>query len=401
MSAYPRPWLPVVVTTILVALTAAASARAASTYVDVQSRGGACSDNRTAAQAANPATPWCTLSKALTAAPDGSAIKVRAGTYPAASMTDRHLTSGIAVAGYGVERPVLQGVSLTRSDRVAFSGLTLQGVQLNTAKSISFTGDEVTTDGLFAIVAPGLVVRNTTFHDGYDALVVRRSSGVNVTGNVFRDMPRRDTSGGDGIQASDNTGLTVRGNSFLRIYSSLGHCDAIQVLGANDQVTIDGNLFRDARGPIVESGVNRTGALTRHLAIMNNEMTGMNDWALNISNAPDAAIVNNTIWDASHGIKLSGSYTRASLYNNIVSRLEAASGTVAAADYNLIAYGALTRAHDRRGDPRFANESGSDYHLTSSSPAVNAGWAAVAPPADRDGHARSGAPDLGAYEFQR
>jgi hypothetical protein len=401
MCAYPRPWLPVVVTTLFVAITAASSARAATVNVDVESRGGACSDNRTSTQAQNAATPWCTLSKALGASPDGSTIQVRGGTYPPASSSDRHLTSGISVSGYPREQPVLQSLSLARSDGFAFSGLTLQAAQLNTTKSISFTGDEVTGGGLFATAAPGLLIQSTVFHDGYDALVVRRSSNVNVLGNVFRDMPMRDTTGGDGIQAADNTGLTVRGNTFLRISNPLGHCDSIQLLGANDYATIDGNLFRSARGPIVESGTGRAGALTRHLAITNNEMTQMTDWALNIGNAPDAMIVNNTIWNAAHGIKLSGTYTRASLYDNIVSRLEPATGTIAAEAYNLIANGPTSGARDiRSGDPRFMSQTQPDYHLTAGSPAVDAGSNAFAPALDRDGRQRVGAPDLGAYEFQ-
>ena len=39
-----------------------------------------------------------------------------------------------------------------------------------------------------------------------------------------------------------------------------------------------------------------------------------------------------------------------------------------------------------------------DFHLTASSPAIDAGTALYAPATDRDGRARTGAPDAGAYE---
>jgi hypothetical protein len=39
-----------------------------------------------------------------------------------------------------------------------------------------------------------------------------------------------------------------------------------------------------------------------------------------------------------------------------------------------------------------------DFHLTASSPAIDAGSAQYAPPTDREGKARAGAPDAGAYE---
>src|SRR3954451_13112811 len=85
----------------------AASANAATLTVDAHSRGGACSDSRTAGEAQDPSTPGCSLPRAPSAAPDGGTIQVRAGTYSPASVSDRHLTVGITVAAAPGETPVV------------------------------------------------------------------------------------------------------------------------------------------------------------------------------------------------------------------------------------------------------------------------------------------------------
>jgi hypothetical protein len=66
----------------LLSLAAAPAAARAATYVDVAGRGGACSDARSAAQAASPATPWCSLTSAAAKAPSGGTVLVRGGSYP-------------------------------------------------------------------------------------------------------------------------------------------------------------------------------------------------------------------------------------------------------------------------------------------------------------------------------
>jgi Bacterial TSP3 repeat len=48
---------------------------------------------------------------------------------------------------------------------------------------------------------------------------------------------------------------------------------------------------------------------------------------------------------------------------------------------------------------KWANPAAEDFHLLAGSPAIDAGSAQYAPPLDRDGKPRNGAPDAGAYEF--
>jgi hypothetical protein len=54
-------------------------------------------------------------------------------------------------------------------------------------------------------------------------------------------------------------------------------------------------------------------------------------------------------------------------------------------------------------DPLFANPGNGQYQLQTSpspSPCINAGSPDGAPSVDIDGHARTGAPDIGCYEAQ-
>jgi hypothetical protein len=50
-------------------------------------------------------------------------------------------------------------------------------------------------------------------------------------------------------------------------------------------------------------------------------------------------------------------------------------------------------------DPRFVDAAGGDYHLSATSPAIDAGTSASAPAFDLGDGARVGVPDIGAYEF--
>ena len=54
--------------TLFLAAVPVSTASAATLHVDIQSLGGPCSDARTDVEAQDPATPWCTVGKALAAA---------------------------------------------------------------------------------------------------------------------------------------------------------------------------------------------------------------------------------------------------------------------------------------------------------------------------------------------
>ena len=114
-------------------------------------------------------------------------------------------------------------------------------------------------------------------------------------------------------------------------------------------VTLDGNVFHLVRGFIYSPG-SSDGRLL-HLTATNNELTNVQVWAFNLAGVPDATLVNNTVWNAGHGVQLRGANTRVALYDNIVSVLDRATGTVTGEDYNLIATGPEIGSHDLRATP--------------------------------------------------
>jgi hypothetical protein len=116
---------------VAVALLACAPAVAgATTYVDAAGVGGACSDARTAAQAAAPATPWCSLVAAAAKAPSGSTVLVRAGSYPYTRIDRTGRTPNTAMVtmkAYPGEAPVVFAVALRDFSHLRFEGLRFSG----------------------------------------------------------------------------------------------------------------------------------------------------------------------------------------------------------------------------------------------------------------------------------
>src|ERR1700710_2030922 len=65
-----------------------ATAQAKTLYLDVASKSGHCKDSYSAGEATKAKTPWCSVKRALNAAPPGSILDLRGGTYKSVSPTD-------------------------------------------------------------------------------------------------------------------------------------------------------------------------------------------------------------------------------------------------------------------------------------------------------------------------
>jgi thrombospondin type 3 repeat protein len=218
--------------------------------------------------------------------------------------------------------------------------------------------------GVSSTSPQGIVIQNTEIHDvrvtasgQHLECVMSHSPGVTFRGNTFRNCGVFDISLGRG----DWWGQPEYGN-----------------------VTMENNLF----GHSVDDGSDW-------------HYYGLAWW---LTTLDGARIVNNTfenevIMDRANG-GVGGVWA-----NNIGGGWTCEPGVVYAGNV-----GKSCSAQDKAVNPTSSNQNqiapmgwlnpaAFDFHLTAASPAVNAGSAQYAPAADREGKARNGAPDAGAYEF--
>lgn len=377
-------------TALAVGAAAPTSAQSAAVFVDRDSLGGSCSDARTAAEV-SAATPWCSLQRAVDAAPSGSTVTVRQATYPTLSVDggpsrDAYLNF---VAGKGEQPSII--LSLEDTSYLSFEGFKLRyATWLTRVDHIRLRGNEITPNGVVVRTGSFLDFEDNNFHDiesspnstigGYAIrLATGPNSDVRVVGNRF------DRITADGVQAGSTTRLLIEDNEFSRVNGwddPTEHSDAVQFSGTVTDATIRKNWIRNSN-----KGVIAKDAVFRGLVIENNLIHDTLQ-GLNLYDTPGARIVNNTIWNAStFGLRLRslvGQQGGIVLANNIIQNSQAASTFLAVDVANLV-----------DGSPLF----GPGYELTADSPAVNAASAQYAPATDGLGRARVGEPDLGAREF--
>jgi hypothetical protein len=415
------------------------------TYVDRDSVGGACSDARTAAEAASAQTPWCSLERAAELAPSGSTVLVRGASYPEAQITGRSKLTSVTFKPFGTEQPVLDGLVLNASNGFRFQGLRITDQTLFDGVSrIELVGNDISPHGVDIRASRELVFTDNDIHDltmeidpatgrcvpprcGYG---FRIRDGVDFTfrGNLFSDIPA------DGIQSGDARNYLIEGNEFERISAFIDpneHSDSIQFYRGSSNVQLRGNYFHDTRGPLLFPTFGTQGHT--NLVIVNNLIVDQRDWGLKASDAPDMLLANNTVWDAGPmGVSIEDitdvptATEGVRAFNNVINLLRTCQRETASVpaecsatpsffaleDYNLIGADYRQGAHDLAGPPRFKDPDQLDYSLVGSSPGVDAGISTDAPPKDRLGVDRvdaAGVPntgggaqpyyDMGALEF--
>ena len=397
----------------LVALSVPAFAQAepvqgATLYVDSASQGGTCSDRRTVAQVRRTRTPWCSLRRALVKAPAGSTVRLRGGTYRTVRATEvRRSPSRLTFVSHGDERVVVKGVRLARCNNLVFRRLHLQYVRLENCSNSQFIANEVTRGGLWAFFSNNLRFVDNKVHDSNEGFILKKVKRVTIRGNDFRRIPTssRRTVGGDGIQAGNVVAMTIRNNVFDE-FPSHPHTDSIEFEGNNDRVTMDGNIFRQSRGPITVAGpaIGAGRFKNAHWRIENNEFTHMKEWALELNNVPGARIVNNTAWFTGHGIRLHGATSGVVMANNLSDFASADEARMVGRSLGNV-FGRVEReyragATDVLGMPGFVDRLSQNFQLIPGSLGIDLGSADLAPPRDRLGRPRVGPVDAGAYEYQ-
>ncbi len=392
-------------------------------YVDRDSVGGACDDARTALQAAAITTPWCSLERAIAAAPSGGTVLVRRGSYPALAVASSMPAAVVTVQGYASEVPALNGLKVTNSTRLTFQGFRITDVtDLGGVSYLTLRGNDISPYDVRVSSGDNLLFEDNDVHDltmqlgstghcvpprcGYGFRVTSGVDFVTFRGNRFRRIPA------DAIQAGSVIGHTIEDNTFTDISAFVDtteHSDAIQYYRDSQDLVLRRNVFRNTRGPLLGDP---SGGTQNNPTIENNVFVNQRDWGLKLLNARNGRLVNNTVWSAGLGVVLAET-TGLVAVNNVFEKLSAQPSMFAVEDYNLIGSGLRGGANDLGGTPRFADTAAGDFRLLPGGPGIDAGTSDhTAPVRDSVGSARvdtaniantgggtSPFYDMGAYEF--
>jgi hypothetical protein len=407
-------------------------------YVDGSSLGGRCDDGRAPSEARSLATPWCSLGRAIAAAPPNSAVEVRAGSYAAPDVRDRAQSAWVTVRPYRSERVTLAGVQTENAGFVRFEGFRIKGLVTigPRSKNVQIVDNDISPNGILMRPAENILIEGNDIHDlrfdpkspkpswGYGMRILATSSGgppgvynLAIRGNRFRGIPA------DGIQMGLVFDVLIEKNEFSNIRPFVDpseHSDSIQVNGSSQNVVVRDNLFYDARGIIVKPVARTNTGTSTGMRIENNLFARLFGWALNLYDAPGLRLINNTVWDTRGGVLLReapgnpATMEDVIAVNNIFDRFSAAPRMLALEDYNLIGTGSRRGRHDISGSPLFRSPRRVDYRLRARSPGIDAGLSTRAPRRDRLGKRRFDDPrtpnlgggrrrfyDIGAHEYTR
>jgi parallel beta-helix repeat protein len=373
-------------------------------------------------------SPWRTLQHAADVVNAGDTVIVRPGNYVGFYL-DRD--------GTAASRIVFQaepGVTITQRNAVTPDGINLEGADYVTIEGFNVVGMPRT--GIRSVLNHDVVIRNnhldqngrwgilTGFSDDLliEGNVASRSQiehGIYVSNSGDRPVIRHNViwgnrangihmngdrwQGGDGIIS----GALVEANVIYD--NGVGGGSGINCDGVQNSVIRNNLIYNTHASGIslyqIDGGADASGNL-----VVNNTVLVAADgrWALNIQTGSTGNTVRNNILYSSHSFRGSISISADSLsgftsdYNVVLSRFTTDDG---GSVQSLAQWQATSGqdAHSLLATPSqlFVNAAGSDYHLSASSPAIDAGTSQFAPVVDMEFTARpTGAGyDIGADEL--
>lgn len=213
------------------------------------------------------------LNTAISRAVGGDSIVLAPGRYGSVDIANKMLSSVVSIkaASSGV---FLTGISVKNSANLSFSGLdvgrsltpgereytTLSRVA--DSKNISFdrTSFHGSPDGtpsndgrgLTVINTSGFSVKNSTFRELSDGLIVYTSDQVTIQSNRF------DTIKADGIDSAGNSNVLIDGNQFANFKPAADtHGDAIQFFNSGQargqsNIVISNNVIMEGSGAPIQ-----------------------------------------------------------------------------------------------------------------------------------------------------
>lgn len=376
-------------------------------YVDAKSRGGRCDDTR-AVERVSEARPYCTLARAVAAAPADATVIVRQGRYEdlaVAGRTGRPLTVRAAKG----EEPVIRGLNIVASRHLTVAGFKITDLaRLSSSYQVTVEDNELTPNGFIVTGGADLVFRRNAIHDLTIAVPKRKNakgdrcnpfsdgagiapycgfgfrvnsvSRVQILDNRIEGIPA------DGIQMAGTADVTIKGNRFERIHPFIDtaeHADSIQLVGGNKRTRIEDNVFVDARGIIAHPWLgedDRWPGSSSDMVLKDNLFARMTQWSARLYDVDGLDFSRNTAWDGStFGVQFledpdrPEKMRRVTFTGNIVQTLEAGAGMFASSDDNLVGEGPLIGGSDITGQPYFRNPASLDYRLLPDSPFTGKG----------------------------
>jgi len=368
----------------------------------------------------NPGTqaaPLRTIQQAVNLAKAGDTVVVQDGTYG----PEGHYTCGTICSQKGYAAPVVFYNSGTASAPITIAAQNKWGATLDCNLPYGYSGDG--TDGVqacdtyfdFQSNASYITIRDFQITRGYwSGANVNGASNHNIkfSGNHFHDIGNRHYTVPSGTESYGIVG----------VYAGT----------ATSSITFDGNVFNNI-GRLPTSGQSSTDYNHDHglylyngpYAVTNNVFyNNAAGWGIQISpGTHDASIQNNTFAYANPQqdgqIMLWGNNSNIAIQNNLFYKPRnyaiatwQASESNTSIDTNMIccsgvgvidtaASGVAVSNETTNVDPVFASPSTGDFHLQSTSPAIDGGVTIPSVTADLEGVLRpQGAGyDLGAYEF--
>lgn len=169
----------------------------------------------------SPASPWATITKALSAVPDGAEIVVQAGTY-----TGRVRLSGNFSQGVTVRAEPSYQVKLRNDGPVMTSygsnirGITIEGFDM----AHSGPGSDallVHLDGGGSGQVSRIMLKNNIFHDSYNNDLVKINNGISditVSGNIFYNQNGSD----EHMDINSAKSIVITRNIFFNDFEGSG-----------------------------------------------------------------------------------------------------------------------------------------------------------------------------------
>lgn len=371
--------------------------------------------------------PWRTLQHAADSVAAGDFVTVQSGNYAgfyletdgtAAQPITFHALPGVIIDTRNAVTP--DGINLEGADWIVIDGFELRG--LTRAGIRSVINEHVTIRnniadsngrwGIFTGFSDDLLIENNVAsHSGLEHGIYVSNSGDRpvIRGNtVFGNYANGIHMNGDLSQGGDGiiSGALVENNIIYD--NGVGGGSGINADGVQNSRFQNNVLYNNHASGISLYRIDGAAGSNNNVVVNNTIVMASNSrWAINIrdgstgNHVVNNILYNNHSWHGSISISADSLAGFSSDYNVVMERFTTDDGdSVLDLSHWRSATGQDQHSVVATPGELFVDVAGNDYHLSSTSPAIDAGTASQAPDVDREGAARpAGAGfDIGAFE---